>query len=231
MVAQFDRADTEGFNGAHVAAALDIFSDPKSIIGHVEDAADDVPDQRLRAEADRDAENARTRDQWTDRHAKAGQHHQDSKGGDEHSEEIAQDRQQRHQPSAAGECSFIAAFDAGAFDALVDEALDHVPDQIRCEQNDDAAQYATDHAAGSLVLHQSACAQANDCGEPNDCKRDDDHPCAPLDEHFKYGIPGLWRIIRAGEERLHDCAGRSQDRWEDQGVYADPQSKAHAGNP
>ena len=151
--------------------------------------------------------------------------------GDEHGKEIAQDWQQGHEPPATGQRSFIAAFHAGAFDALIDETLDHMPDQIGCEQNHHAAQYAADYAAGGLVFHQSACSNANDGGEPGGGKRDDDHPCAPFDEHFEDRIPGFWRIVRSGEERLHDCAGRPQNRRQDERIDADPQRPARAGNP
>ena len=80
-MAELDRAQAEQFNRSLVAAALDVFSDPESIVQHVEDAADDVLDQGLRAEADRDAEYARAGDQRPYLHAQSGKNGENGHGG------------------------------------------------------------------------------------------------------------------------------------------------------
>lgn len=103
VVAQPDGADAEGFDRAHIAAALDVLADPEGIAHHVEDTADDVLDQRLRAEADGDAE--------------------DAGAGDEGREEITQDRQQRAQACVAGELGRIRDVDARLAHTEIDQLL------------------------------------------------------------------------------------------------------------
>ena len=66
MVAQLDRAQREALDRAADAAALDVLADPESIVEQEEDARDDVLDQRLRAEADGDADHAGAGDQRAD---------------------------------------------------------------------------------------------------------------------------------------------------------------------
>src|SRR3546814_4101822 len=66
MMPELHRAQTEGFDDAFVAAALDVLADPEGIVEQVEHAADDVLDQGLGAEADSDASHAGTGDQRPD---------------------------------------------------------------------------------------------------------------------------------------------------------------------
>ena len=71
MVAQLDRAQREALDRALVAAADDVLADPEGVVEQVEHARDDVLDQRLRAEADGDADHAGAGDQRGDLHAHA----------------------------------------------------------------------------------------------------------------------------------------------------------------
>ena len=80
MVAQLDRAQAEGLDRALVAAALDVLADPEGVVEQVEHAADDVLDQRLRAEADGDADDAGAGDQRPDLDAQRGERHQHRHG-------------------------------------------------------------------------------------------------------------------------------------------------------
>ena len=66
VVAQLDRAQREALDRAADAAALDVLADPEGIVEQEEDARDHVLDQRLRAEADRDADHAGAGDQRPD---------------------------------------------------------------------------------------------------------------------------------------------------------------------
>jgi hypothetical protein len=50
MMAQPHRSQTEALDGSFAALRLDVFADPKGVVEHVEHAADDIFDQRLRAE-------------------------------------------------------------------------------------------------------------------------------------------------------------------------------------
>jgi hypothetical protein len=100
MMPQPDRPQAEGLDDALVAAAFDIFADTEGIVPQIEHAADDVLDDRLRAEADGDADDAGAGDQRPDLHAEAGEHHQNRDHGDDDRQDIAEDRQQRLQPCA-----------------------------------------------------------------------------------------------------------------------------------
>ena len=66
MVAQLDRAQREVLDRAADAAALDVLADPEGVVEQEEHARDDVLDQRLGAEADRDADHAGAGDQRPD---------------------------------------------------------------------------------------------------------------------------------------------------------------------
>src|SRR3546814_9612267 len=50
VMPQLDGAQAEGLHGPLVAAALDVLADPAGVVEQVEHAADDVLDDRLRAE-------------------------------------------------------------------------------------------------------------------------------------------------------------------------------------
>ena len=76
VVAQPDRAQAERLHRALVAAALDVLADAERVVQHVEDARQHVLHQRLRAEADGDAEDAGAGDQRHDLHAEPRQHGQ-----------------------------------------------------------------------------------------------------------------------------------------------------------
>ena len=62
MVAQLHRAQAKAFDGALVAAGLDVFADAEGIVEQVEHARDHVLDHRLRAKADGHANHAGARD-------------------------------------------------------------------------------------------------------------------------------------------------------------------------
>ena len=72
---QPDRAKAEGFDGPLVIAALDVLADPERVVEQIEHAGDDIANQRLRAKADRDTENARTSDQRSDLDAHCRERH------------------------------------------------------------------------------------------------------------------------------------------------------------
>ena len=75
MVPQLDRTQAEGFDGAFVVARLDILAGSKRVVEQIEDAADDVLDDRLSAEADCNADNPRSRDKRSDLDAQRGERH------------------------------------------------------------------------------------------------------------------------------------------------------------
>ena len=103
MVAQLDRAQREALDRALVAAADDVLADPERVVEQVEDARDHVLDQRLRAEADGDADHAGAGDQRRDLHAHGRQRHQHRHDQEDDEQDVAQDRQQRaHARAAAG---------------------------------------------------------------------------------------------------------------------------------
>ena len=55
---QPDGAKAEGFDGAHVTAAFDVFTNAEGVVEHEEHPAEHILDQRLRTEADGNAEDA-----------------------------------------------------------------------------------------------------------------------------------------------------------------------------
>ena len=95
MVPELHRAQAEAFDRALVGAALDVLADAESIVEQVEDAGDHVLDQRLRAEADGDADDAGAGDQRPDLDAERGQHHQQRHDHDGCEQHVLEDRQQR----------------------------------------------------------------------------------------------------------------------------------------
>ena len=101
MMAQLDRAQREALDGAARAAALDVLADAERIVEQEEHARDDVLDQGLRAEADRDADHAGAGDQRPDLDAERGERHQHRHHRQHREQHVAGDRQQRAHPRPA----------------------------------------------------------------------------------------------------------------------------------
>ena len=76
MMAQLHGAQREALHRALVARRLDVLADPEGIVEQVEDARDDVLDERLGAEPDGDADDAGAGEQRADLDAERVQDHQ-----------------------------------------------------------------------------------------------------------------------------------------------------------
>ena len=94
MVAQFDRPQAEAFDRSHVLTTGDVFPHPECVIEQVKDARDDVLDDRLRAEADRHTDDARSGNQRPDLDAGRRQDHQDRHDHDDGEHHVLDDWQQ-----------------------------------------------------------------------------------------------------------------------------------------
>src|SRR5947207_14354247 len=92
------RAKAEGFDGALAIAALDVLADPEGVVEEIEHAGDDVANERLAAEADRDAEDAQTGDQRSDLDAHCRERHYRRKYDDYDEQHIAEDGKERMEP-------------------------------------------------------------------------------------------------------------------------------------
>ena len=95
VMPQPDRAKAEGFDGALVVAALDVLADPEGVVEEIEHAGDDVANERLGAEADRDAEDAQTGDQRSDLDTHCRERHYRRKYDDYDEQHIAEDGKER----------------------------------------------------------------------------------------------------------------------------------------
>ena len=144
VVAQLHRAQAEDFDRALVAAALDVFADAERVVEQIEDAADDVLDQRLRAEADGDADDARAGDQRADLDAERRRAPSVTATTAMHEEQdVAEDRQQACASAPVGSPLSVPASAGTPLSAelAVDARLDHLPDEIG-EKNDHDAHKA-----------------------------------------------------------------------------------------
>ena len=80
------------FNGAHVTAAFDVFTDAEGVVEHEENPAEDILDQGLRTEAYRNAEDAGPCDQRGYLDPEPRQHGQHGNHRDEDGEGVAEYR-------------------------------------------------------------------------------------------------------------------------------------------
>ena len=143
VVPELDRAQAEALDRSLVAAALDVLADPEGVVEEIEDAADDVAHERLRAEADRDARDARPGDQRPDFHAERRERHHHRDHGERDERDVAEDRQEGAKPRFA-RC-FLALERGRALrrrEPAVDQRLQDLPEKVRHEQDDDAAEGA-----------------------------------------------------------------------------------------
>src|SRR6185312_759101 len=141
---QADGADRDRLDHARMSAAdIDDVADRERVFKQDEEAGDDVLDQGLRAEADRDAGNARARKQRRDVDAELGKH--DQADQDEKNDEYrsAQQRQQRARPGAARQRLAVAA---EAVEVALHRRAEELPNEERHQQNGGDRQ----HAAGDL---------------------------------------------------------------------------------
>ena len=86
-VAQHDRAQVDLFDRAADAVDVGRIAEADLILGDQEDPRDDVLDQRLRAEADRQADDAGAGQHRRDVDVELAQHHQDGRAPDQDREE------------------------------------------------------------------------------------------------------------------------------------------------
>src|SRR6185295_5426112 len=101
MMPESHRSQAERLYRTFVAATLDVFADAEGVVQHVEDAADDILDQRLRTEANGNAEDAGAGDQRRNLHAEPGEDGEYSNRRDESRQRVAEDRQQRAKSATA----------------------------------------------------------------------------------------------------------------------------------
>ena len=157
VVAQLDRAQAEGFDRALVAAALDVLADAEGVVEQVEHAADDVLDQRLRAEADGDADHAGAGDQRSDLDAERRERHQRRHGDQGDEEDVAQDRQQRAQPRPAPRLLGVRlARGLRLRELAVDHGLQHMPGEVGEQHDHDRAEGAAHETGDQVSLAVSA---------------------------------------------------------------------------
>jgi len=141
MMAQLHRAQAEALDDAAIGAALDVFADPEGVVEQIEDAADHVAHQGLRAEADGDADDAGARDEGPDLDPERGEAHHGGDHDDEHEQHVAQDRQKGAQARLAaiviGGClrRGLAGLDR-LLEARIDHRLDDVPHEIGGEDDE-----------------------------------------------------------------------------------------------
>src|SRR5207237_5491829 len=88
-----------GLDRSLKAAAFDVLADPECVIEKIEEAADDVFDDSLRAKPDRDADHARTRDQWCNLDPQRRQRHEECHNRYCDDQHVPNDRQESPEPS------------------------------------------------------------------------------------------------------------------------------------
>ena len=107
-MAQHHRANRHALDGALALADIEVFADPERVVEQEKDARQDVANQRLRAEADRDADDSGARQQRPDidahRRYDAHQRHRHDRDEQKHPHQ----RKQRFKPRQTVSRSFVA---------------------------------------------------------------------------------------------------------------------------
>ena len=207
MVPELHRTQAEAFDGPLVGAALDILADPESIVEQIEDAGDDVLDQRLRAEADRHADHAGAGDQRPDLDPERGQHHQQPDDHDCCEQHVLENRQQR----AHARLSRILLPVRGRRRPLHlaephgDDCLDDAPAEISGKDDDGGIDAAAHEAVGEVVARRHAGDVDPPCaGKQRRTRNDQHHADATVDYRDQHRRDRLGIRLRDRE-----LAGRS----------------------
>ncbi len=193
-VAQAHGPDGHAFHQPALAADIDHVADIDGAFEHEERAGDDVLDQRLRAEADRQADHAGACQQRRDVDADLGQDDQDRHRGDDDEEGIPDQRQQRADACRAqdGMPRIILPVEV-----RIDDAAQDLPRHQRQHQHDDDIRNPAQHLAPDLPEQQAAHVDApggedqQDGGDPHRIGDD-----APQDRDIAIGPRGDDRIAR-----------------------------------
>jgi hypothetical protein len=101
VVAQADRAQGEAGDRALGIAAIDVLADPEGIVGQVAEARDEVMDQRLASDGDRQADDRDAGDEGRDADVEARQDRQACRQDDNGAEDDAQEGRQGFQARGA----------------------------------------------------------------------------------------------------------------------------------
>ena len=128
----------------------------EGVVHEIEGARDDVPDQRLRAEAHREPDDPGARQEGPDVHAEGGEHGQDAHDTDHREDRPARQGQEGPEPRPARPADFARVAHAlgpgFALQPLVDGRLRELPHQVREHEGqadvDQRAGHARPGAAG-----------------------------------------------------------------------------------
>ena len=99
---------------------MDVFGDPESVVDQEKHAGKYVPNQRLRAKADRKTEHASTGEKQREIDPQFGKRDHAGNDDDDDQQKVTEQRQQDRQPGCAG----VAAFFAGGSGRITALRLD-----------------------------------------------------------------------------------------------------------
>ena len=156
MMAELHGADPDLLHRALGVADVDVLAQAERVVHEIEGARDDVPHERLGAEAHRQSDDARARQERTDVDAESGEHGQDAHDADHREDRPARQRQEGPEPRPARPPGFARVADAlgpgFALQPLVDRRLRELPHQVREHDGqayvDQRAAHASPGAAG-----------------------------------------------------------------------------------
>ena len=200
-VAQAHRSDGHALYQPALAADIDHIADVDGAFEHEKCAGDNVLDQRLSAEADRQADDAGAGQQRRDIHAQLGQNDQDRHRGDDDQQGVPDQRQQGADPRRAqdGVPRVILPVEM-----RIDDAAQDLPRHQRQHQHDDDIRDPAQHLAPDLPEQQAGDIDTpggedqQDGGDPHRIGDD-----APQNRDVAIGPRGHDRI--AGDQRGVDA--------------------------
>src|SRR5215471_4668458 len=128
---QPNRTNAEAFDSALVAPGHDVLADTERVVEQIEHAGDDIANKGLCAKTDRDTDDARAGNQWSDLHAHFRQRHHHSDRDDQKEQDVAKDRKEGMEPSSPPRLLGVRLTQVSSLDKLaIDRRFHGLPQDV-----------------------------------------------------------------------------------------------------
>src|SRR6516165_200227 len=235
VVPQPDGTNAEAFDGALITAGLDVFADPESIVHQIEHAGDNIAGEGLRAEPDRDTDDARTGNQRTDLNAQRRQRHHRGDDDDSDKQDVAKNRQQGAQARPPPRFVGVRLTSIGGLGELtIDRRFRGLPEKVGNQHDDDGAQHAVSDAADPcLLVVEVGEVDAPAPRQHRDRTDDQQRPNTALDaygKHTRRAYGGL-RRTRGAKQIVDRAPGDAYRERQSHGDQDEPEARHRMDYP